>query len=82
MTGVQFDQIALTMARKAKVAIDAAMPDSLRIAAPVTSARAAATSPPAMAAGSTGQCACASQSGRPGSKSPFIAGRNVSQAEV
>ena len=82
VTEVQFAQIVLTMARKAKVAIEAAIPERRRMAAPVRSATSAATTPPAIAAGRTCQWAAARVSGRPGRSVAFISGFNVVQAET
>ena len=77
-----FAQIVFTIASKAKVAIEAAMPERRSIAAPVSSATSAATPPPATAAGSTCQSAAAITSGRPGSSVAFMSGRSVSHAET
>ncbi len=60
----------------------AAMPDRRINGMPATNAKAAATNPPATAAGKVGHCAALMMSGRPGKNMPFEAGRMVSNAET
>ena len=54
VTESQFEYTTLTTARKAKVAIDAAIPDKRMMSRPISSATAADNRPDKIAAGNTG----------------------------